>query len=95
MTPLNSCRISSVPALNNYLRSGPGGFPASKDRPALELLGDGPTADEWRRAFAVIAEQIVLHLAGYVGQKEFAKDGCRFVWDRFRSIATETTDGGS
>lgn len=42
--------------------------------------------EEWRRGVTIIAEELLLRMAGYVNEEEFAKDGCRFVWGRPRSM---------
>jgi hypothetical protein len=42
----------------------------------------------------MIAEQLLLRMAGYTDKEEFAKDGCRFVWDRFQSLGEAATRRG-
>jgi hypothetical protein len=64
------------------------------DGQGAEFLDDAPTADEWRRAVGMIAEQVLLRIAGYTNKEEFAKDGCRFLWHRFQSVTRAATHGG-
>jgi hypothetical protein len=56
-----------------------------------EFLDDAPSADEWRRALAIIAEHVLLRMAGYMNKEDLAKEGCRFAWDRFQRISGATT----
>jgi hypothetical protein len=64
---------------------------AFDDGQTAKFLDDAPSADEWRRALAIIAEQVLLRMAGYTDKEEFAKEGCRFLWDRFRSVTGAAT----
>jgi hypothetical protein len=47
---------------------------ATSDQTMVEC--DAPTDDEWRRAVAVIAEELLLRMAGYSDKEELAKEGC-------------------
>jgi hypothetical protein len=47
-----------------------------------QTIASIPTADEWRRVAALLAEQLLLPMAGYTDKEELAKDGCRFAWLR-------------
>ncbi len=98
MGPLNPSRVSSVPALSKYLRWGgavfQAGFPVSNDRLEPEALDGGPSADEWCRALAAIAEQVVLYLIGYVHEKDFPNDGARLGRHHVQSLRVEMRHRG-
>jgi hypothetical protein len=53
------------------------------DERTLEKIWEEPSPDEWRLALSIIAEQVLMHIAGYVDDDEFARDGCQFALDRF------------
>jgi hypothetical protein len=84
--------VSSAPELSGaVIQAGA----ASNERLMADFLyDDGPSAEEWRRGMAMIAEQLLLRMAGYTDREEFAKDGCRFVWDRFQSLGEAATRRG-
>ena len=92
MTHENQTCVSSVPEWSGaIIQAGA----ASNERLMADFLyDDGPSAEEWRRGMAMIAEQLLLRMAGYTDREEVAKDGCRFVWDRFQSLGEAATRRG-
>ncbi len=53
------------------------------DERTLEKIWEEPTPDEWRSALRIIAKKTLMHIAGYVDDDEFAREGCQFALDSF------------
>jgi hypothetical protein len=53
------------------------------DERTPEKIWEEPTPDEWRSALRIIAKQALMHIAGYVDDDEFAREGCQFALDSF------------
>lgn len=92
MTHENQTYVSSAPEWSGaIIQAGA----ASNERLMSEFFyDDGASAEEWRRGMAMIAEQLLLRMSGYTDEEELAKDGCRFVWDRFQSLGEAATRRG-
>lgn len=92
MTHQNQNCVSSTPEWSGgVIQAGAG---SNKRLMAEFLYDDAPSAEEWRRGMVMIAEQLLLRLAGYTNEEEFTKEGCRFVWDRFQSVGEAATQRG-
>jgi hypothetical protein len=53
------------------------------DERTLKKNWEEPTPEEWRSALRIIAKQVLMHIAGYVDDDEFAREGCQFALDCF------------
>jgi hypothetical protein len=58
-----------------------------------EFLYEIPNADEWRRVGVMLAEQLLLRMAGYNDKYEFISDGCRFMWRPLRLLGGMALQG--
>lgn len=69
--------------LREFVSNYPEALALSSHERTLEKIWEEPTPDEWRLALRIIAKQVLTHIAGYVDDDQFARDGCQFALDRF------------